>query len=451
VTVATKEAKVSKAERLGNGLGDTNGLSWSCGYARVLGAQEPAISVRERSVIRELAKRVAEIAAGPAQEEKKRLWLRHNALEKARPLIFADPENAWYEIIPATQLQCEGALARLWEFKLLKEIYWAESIGDDRVIEPIFRVYHVFAESGWGLDVKIIGGDDGGVYRWEPPLSDYRDLEKLRFRRIEVNPEKTGRLYDLANEVLGDILEVRLEGAWWWSHGMTSDLILLRGFERALYDMYDNPDGLHRLMAFLRDENLVRLDFLQENGLLSLNNGGDFVGTGGYGWSGELPAAGFDGRRVRTCDMWGFCESQETVGVSPKLFEEFVFAYQLPILERFGLNIYGCCEPLDGRFDIIRRIPRLRKVTVSPWSDVRGMAEKIGGRYIYSRKVNPAEIAQPLIDEAQIRQGLRDTLAATSRNNCRVEILMRDVLTLGQNPENIVRWTQIAREESERV
>ena len=54
--------------------------------------------------------------------------------------------------------------------------------------------------------------------------------------------------------------------------------------------------------------------------------------------------------------MWGFCESQETVGVSPKMFEEFVFAYQLPILDRFGLNIYGCCEPLDRRFDIVKRI-----------------------------------------------------------------------------------------------
>jgi len=441
----------SKAERLGDGLGDTNGLSWSCNYARILGCQEPVVSRRDRAIIREHAQRVAEIAAAPAQAEKKRCWLKLNALGQTRPLIFADPENAWYEIIPASELRCEGNLARLWEFKLLKEIFWGEKIRDDRVIEPAFTVYHVFEESGWGLDIRIIGGDDGGAYRWEPPLDDYRGLEKLRFRRITINPEKTRRLYDLANEALGDILEVRLAGVWWWSHGMTSDLILLRGFERALLDMYDNPDGLHRLMAFLRDENLAKLAFLQENGLLSLNNGGDFTGTGGYGWSHELPAPDYDGRHVRTCDMWGFCESQETVGVSPKLFEEFVFAYQLPILERFGLNIYGCCEPLDRRFEIIRRIPRLRKVTVSPWSNVQGMAEKIGRDYVYTRKVNPAEIAQQSIDEEQIRQGLRDTFAATTRNGCHVEVLMRDVLTLGGNPDNIIRWTQIAREEAERA
>ena len=52
------------------------------------------------------------------------------------------------------------------------------------------------------------------------------------------------------------------------------------------------------------------------------------------------------------------------------------------------------------------------------------MAEKIGSNYVYSRKVNPAEISESVIDEAQIRQGLRDTFTATSRNDCRVEVLM---------------------------
>jgi hypothetical protein len=447
--MASDDLRARKAAKLGQGLGDNNGLSWSCNYVKVLGAQEVVISRKDSLIIRDLAKRVAEIAAWPEQAEKKRLWLKHNAVGETPPLIFADPENAWYELIPSDKLQCQSNLARLWEFKLLKEIYWAEEIKDDRVVEPSFTTYYIYDDSSWGVEVEKVGGEDDGAYRWNAPLQSYADSGKLKFRKITVDDDKTRRLFGLAQEVLGDILEVRLEGVWWWSHGMTSDLILLRGFEQVLYDMYDNPAGLHRLMAFLRDENLARLDFLESQGLLSLNNGGDFVGTGGYGWSSELPAAGFDGKTVRPRDMWGFCESQETVGVSPKLFEEFVFAYQLPILERFGLNIYGCCEPLDGRFDIIQRIPRLRKVTVSPWSNAEKMAERIGSRYIYSRKVPPAEISGPAMDEEKIRQGLRATIRAAARNKCRVEILMRDLLTLSWNPNNIIRWVQIAREESE--
>ena len=439
-----------KAERLGNGLGDSNGLSWSCNWPRLLGAQPLRIAAKDKGILRDLAKRVASLASEQQQEVKKRQWLRLNSLKETRPLIFADPENAWYELIPATELASAGNLARLWEFRLRKEIYWAERIRDDRVVEPAFPVYRVYDDTGWGVNVEIAGGGDGGAYRWEAPLRSCDDLERLHPRRILVDTEKTERLRDLALDTLGDILQVQLEGVWWWSFGLTSDLILLRGFQQVFLDFYDNPDGLHRLMAFLRDESLARLDYLETHGLLSLNNRGDFVGTGGYGWCDELPAPAFDPNRIRTRDMWGFAESQESVGVSPRFFEEFIFAYQLPILERFGLNIYGCCEPLDARLDIVTRIPRLRKITVSPWSNAERMAERLGSDYVYTWKVNPAEIAGSSIDEDSIRRGLRKTLRATTRNQCRVEILMRDMMTLSGRPENIIRWVQIAREEAER-
>ena len=447
----TEEMKAKKDERICHGLGDTNGLSWAWNYCRLFSTLEIALSEKDKNIIRDLAKRVAEIAARPEQEEKVNLWLKHNALEETRPLIFCDPENAWYEIFPSDQLECESDIARIWEFQLLKEIYWAEKIKDDRVAEPTFYVYYVFNESDRGIDATLFGGEKGGSFGWDSPLNDYRDLDKMRFRKINVDFVKTDRLYSLACEVFRDVLEVKLAGAWWFSLGMTSDLLLLRGFERMLLDFYENPDGVHRLMAFLRDENLAKLVYLEENGLLSLNNRGDFIGTGGYGWSYELPSAGFDGKKVRTMDMWGYSQSQETIGVSPDIFEEFVFTYELPILEHFGLNIYGCCEPLDNRWHIIKRIPRLRKVTVSPWSDVNIMAENLGKDYIFCRKVNPSFVSTPEIDEQSVREELRETFKATHKNNCRVQVLERDVMTLSWNPNNAIRWTQIAREESAKI
>lgn len=445
--MTSEDLNEKKAERIGHGVGDNNGLSWSCGYCNIVGKQDCAVSESERQILRELAKRVLELSKGTEQEQKKTLWIDHHALKDTRPLIFCDPENAWYEIIPHDKLQCKGDLARIWEFKLLKEIYWAEEIKDDRVIEPVFRVFYTYSETGRGLDSKRIGGGHDGAYTWDAPLHDFADVERLRPKKTVVDFEKSKKIFDLANDVLGDILEVRMEGSWWWSLGLTSDLIFLRGFENILYDFYDNPDGLHAVMAFLRDEALAKLDDLEARGLLTLNNAGDYTGTGAFGWSGELPSAGFDGKKVRTIDMWGYCESQETIGVSPELFEEFVFQYQLPILERFGLNIYGCCEPLDKRMDIIKRVPRLRKITVSPWSDVPAMAEMIGQDYVFCRKVNPADIAVPQIDEDYIRKGLRDDFLQVAKNGCRAEFLMRDIQTLSWKPENAVNWTRIAREE----
>lgn len=109
-----------------------------------------------------------------------------------------------------------------------------------------------------------------------------------------------------------------------------------------MLDIYDYPDEIHKIMGMLRDYNLYKIDFAEKNGLLTLNND-ELYGSGGvFGYTRELPAWGFDGHHVRPMDMWGWFESQETVGVSPALFEEFVFRYQLPVMEKFGLISYGC-------------------------------------------------------------------------------------------------------------
>jgi hypothetical protein len=213
-----------------------------------------------------------------------------------------------------------------------------------------------------------------------------------------------------------------------------------------MLDMVDHPDELRQLMAFLRDGHLAKLDWLEQHALLSLNNDGTYVGSGGFGWTRELPQPDFAGT-VRTRDMWGFAESQETVGISPAMFAEFVFPYQLPILERFGLNCYGCCEPLDKRWPLVKQIPRLRRVSVSPWSNLAQMAENLGADYILSLKPNPAYLALEAFDEERIRADLRHDLRLT--HNCRVEVIMKDNHTLRNDPQRAVRWVQIAREEAE--
>ena len=145
--------------------------------------------------------------------------------------------------------------------------------------------------------------------------------------------------------------------------------------------------------------------------------------------------------------MWGFAGSQETVGVSPQMFAEFVFPYQLRILERFGLNCYGCCEPLDKRWHIVQQIPNLCRVSISPWAELARMAEMLGDRYIYSMKPHPTDLAVSSLDEDRVRAQLREAFRITQ--NCRVEAIMKDNHTIGNNHQNVIRWCQIAREEAE--
>lgn len=407
-------------------------------------------SDQEGQILRKLAGEVGELAARPVEAEKRVLWTKHNDLERVRPLVFCDPENGWDEIIPEDTLLCQNDLMRNWEITLRKEIFWATKMGDDRVTEPYFNIPYSYSESDWGMHHDQIGGANRGAYTWEAPLKDYAtDLPLLKFPEITVDYKMTEDVRQLADSIFGDLLTVRVKGMWWWTLGMTWTLINLRGLENYMLDFYLFPNELHRLMEILRDGHLNKIEFLEANNLLP-DNTDMYVGSGGFGYTKQLPQPDFDGR-VRTKDMWGFCESQETVGVGAELFAEFVLPYQMPILECFGLNCYGCCEGLDLRWDYIKHIPNLRRVSVSPWAKEAKIAEQLGPDYIWSRKLNPAKLAMADMDTDSVRAELRAALKVATANNCVIELLMKDNNTLGNNPQNVIDWCRIVKEEIEKL
>jgi len=408
----------------------------------------PGIDPCDCDALRGLAGRLAALAVRPIEEEKRRLWYEHNALQPTQPVVFCDPENAWNEIVPSGVLECTGALAREWEWQMRARLFWAESMGDDRVTEGEFEVRIAAHISDWGMHETQIGGKNGGSYTWDAPLKSYEDLDKLHAPTIDLDWEETGRQLESAEAIFGDLLPVARKGRWWWTLGLTQTAVRLRGLEQFLIDLCIHPDELKRFMAILSNGHLAMLDFFESNNLLSLNNDNTYVGSGGFGFTYELPQTDFVGQ-VRTKDMWGFAESQETTSVSPGQFEEFVFRYQLPLLERFGLNCYGCCEPLHLRWHVVKETPRLRRVSVSPWADLAQMAEQLGGEYIFSWKPNPAPLALADMDEDVIRKQVRHALEVTQ--GCRLEIIMKDTHTIGKNPNNVIRWCQIVREESDRA
>jgi hypothetical protein len=250
--------------------------------------------------------------------------------------------------------------------------------------------------------------------------------------------------------VFGGILPLKHAVSYWWTQGLTWTGVSLIGLEELMLKMYDEPEGLHGLMAFLRDDHMNMLDWHEANGVLCPNTECDSVGSGGCGYTDALPQADYNpASGARICDLWGLSESQETVGVSPDLFAEFIFPYQLPLISRFGLACYGCCEPVDQRWRYIKTIPNLRRVSISPWSNIEVMAENIGGNYVYSRKPNPSHISTEKWDEALIREELRKVIEVTKGMS--VELVMKDVHTISNEPWRLGRWTQIAREEIAKV
>ena len=407
--------------------------------------EDMVISDFDADILRQLAEKVAAIASSERMKEVIAAWKALNDLNPVRPVFFCDPENGWNEIITESQMQCKGVLARRWEMVLRKKIFCNDEMQDDTPIEVFFDVPYTVMPDDWGLSAKFEKTQVDGSSHWDSPIEDYaKDLDKINLREPRLDYETTNACLSETQRVLGDILSVRLKGTWWWSLGVTMPFVFLRGLENLMYDFYDYPNETRELLNRISSGHLRKLDWLEQKGLLSLNNDATYVGSGGYGLTDSLPSADYSGT-VRCKDMWGFTESQETVGVSSQLYEEFIFPYEKPIMDRFGLTCYGCCEPVNGRWDVIKKHHNLRRVSCSPWADFEKMAEYLKNDYIFSMKVNPADVAIAEPDFEKIRKALRRNLDITK--GCVTEIIMKDNHTIANRPENLVRWCQIVREE----
>jgi hypothetical protein len=398
---------------------------------------------QERSILRQLAGQVAEIASLPIQAERAGLWQQMNQLKPARPLVLADPQNGWDELVPETALQCQDSLLRSWEMALRRLVFHHQHIHDDWPVTNWFNVYWVVEVGGYGLQETQVRSEEKGSYTWDAPIKNYADLKKLHPREIKIDHAQTAHNLALAEDILGDLLKVRRSGEATCRTRLTRVLVHLRGLQQMMLDMYDNPGLMHDLMAFLRDDLLHEWQVYEREGLLTLNNQPDsLLGSGSLGHTGQLPAGDFKGQ-VRMQDMWCWGESQETVGVGPDQFDEFVLQYQLPLMNRFGLVDYGCCEPLDNKFDLlIRHIPRLRSVAVSPWCNRQLAAEKLGDRYVYVWKPNPSLICAPQPDFDSAEKAIQETLEIA--RGCNLVIVMKDTSTFHQEPWRITRWSDMA-------
>ena len=214
------------------------------------------------------------------------------------------------------------------------------------------------------------------------------------------------------------------------------------GVEETLWDLADRPEFLHRMMRKLTDVQMASLDEMEAKGYLA-HHLSEIHCTGAY--SDEIPAAGFDAARPRAKDMWTASMAQIFCSVSPEMHDEFEIQYSIPWYARFGLGYYGCCEPLDKKIGVIRKLPNVRKISMSPWVDVGTGAAAIGKDYVFSRKPSPAFLAVDRFDPEAVERDLRETLEACAKNGCAVELILKDISTVRYEPQRLWKWAEIAR------
>jgi len=399
---------------------------------------------KDRAILRDLARRVAEIGALPQMEDRRREWKRHNALKPGRPMMLVFPEGSWEELLPYGTMTCEDARARQIEWDLRHRIYTFEHFAGDNVVDGEWVVHMAIRSSGWGLDARHQDSPRArGAWKFDPVIRTPADMKKLHSPEITVDEDATQAALTEARELFADILEVKLKGVSHIGFHLMNHWTGLRGLEETMMDMCENPGWLHDAMAFLEEGNRRLIEQYVDLNLLSLNNDNTYHSSGGNGWTDELPAPGFDPARVRPCDMWASAEAQELAQVGPRMHVEFSMQYEKRLLEPFGLTGYGCCEVLTDKLDDVLTIPHIRRISIAPMADVERSAERLGRAAIFSWKPDPAMLIGEQDDE-RLRSYLRHAVRAT--HGCVMEMILKDTHTCEHHPERFDRWTQIARQ-----
>lgn len=403
----------------------------------------------EKNALRELGRRVAEIAALPVQQEKIGLWKALNGLNPVRPMVTID-QVCWNEMEVDDELtvQSENEFCRRIETILRQTLYRWEHMPVDMVVLPAMRLPRAIRCGDFGIrtneEVAVTDPTNSVVgHSYTDQIETEEDIEKIKDPEVTEDVEVTARMEAAALEIFDGILDVEMVGVS-TMFSPWDQIVSWRSPEKTLLDLAMRPDFMHKIIDRTAAAHMRAVDQLEEQGLLESEQPIIHC-TGAF--TDELPGKGHDPASPRTRDVWTAGQAQIFSDVSPSMHQEFDLDYAEKWYSRFGLGYYGCCEPLHKKVDIIKKkIPNLRKLSMSPWTDQDEGAEQMGPDVVFSRKPNPAFLAVDTWSTERVRDDLSGTIDCCRRHGCPLELIMKDISTVRYEPHRLWEWADIAME-----
>lgn len=400
------------------------------------------ISARDRAILRDVAKRAAELAASERNQQLYKVWKASGNGEDVRPLIRIELDTFEHEILPG-MMQCEGEEARRIEAKLLSPMANFTLFGDDTLVPAYYGVTEQFRFVPFGLPVRI-QKTSGVGHHFIPYLMDLEEDEHLLGPSvIEIEEEKAQREMQQAQELFGDLLPVKRISKAAYCVPM-QDIIHIMNMDDLYIAMIDDDERFVAMLDRLCDDYITLFRKMEAQGVLTSGADMQHLYQGSYCFTNELPDS-VEGAKLK--DMWLFMDAQETAGISPAMFRDLVFPSYQKVMEHFGLVSYGCCEATHAIWDdCLSKVNHLRKVSISPWCDEAVMGEKLRGTSVTYLRKPPATLLgmnTADLDEDAVLACFRKT--AEAAKGCRIEISQRDVYTVGSSPEKVRRYVELAR------
>lgn len=425
----------------------------------------------EKKVLKDLAHQYIEITKKQQNEELRELWRKHNNLQKVRIPILC----SWLwgsclgDFLFNDDLVCKQPMLRVVE-RQLRNMIFHEKVQDDFIFEPwltipaihklpvendteSFRNF-IFEGGLWGklskLKIKKTKDSSQENIAWipEPIIKTIEDIGRLTWDNHEVDEAKTSERLDFFNDIFEDTIKINVDRRpayyySWCGSDISTNLGQFLGLQNLMLYMYEKPELVHALASYMQKAILTIFDKAEKLGdwypseSANSNMGMPYC----EGYPDPLPKKGY-----KMKDLWFFTHGQEFTLISPDQHEEFLLKYQLPIMEKFGLVAYVCCENITNKINMLRKIPNLRRIGVTPTADVAKCAEQIQQDYVFSWKPNPSMICCGF-DKGEIRKTIKNGLEKSK--GCIVDIMLKDISTVQDEPKRLIEWTKIVREISD--
>ena len=400
------------------------------------------LASRDITRLRELAHQWMEVATSPAMDEKRKGWKATRDLKGERPMIKCDA-FLLDGYITDDQLQCQDLELRLVERGMLAKLRQIREVGDDFVINPVFRIPWKVDASDYGLEAAVHHAENhGAAYSYENPIQEVEDIDRLKKRTFSVDRDATNAFKEKMEYIFDDILPVRVGNIDYifsgfgnnvmignfWSNSLF-ELFKYCGYERLMLWMMEEPEAIHALMKFFTEDKINYLHFLENERLLDYNTDAQFVGSVSFGFCSDLPACDTP-RPAKLKDLWGWIEAQEGIVISPACYEEFVAPYLGMLSREFGLVQYGCCENHSDRYQqIIKECPNVRAFTTTyKWNNIQKLYDQCKGKQVIVCKPSPENICSAFPMWESYEKEMRDLRDITGGKN--LEILIGDIITV---------------------
>ena len=294
----------------------------------------------DKTILRQLAAQVAEIAALPVHQQTIANWTALNDLRPVKPMVLVT-EPPWHELnvndeltlqtttsLPvASRRACGG---RCTNGATSPATWWSRTWS---TASSPSAIPASASRKKWTSSAPTRPAVSSRV-NFTRRLIVRPTSKRSNFRRSATTRRPPERKFEQLNEIFSGVLRVEKRGWIWGGIVSWDELIRWWGVQKAMLDLVLRPELLHLALERLTEANFQRLRQLEAQGLLALNTNW-LAGSGGYAYTDELPQPDYNPAHVRPIDMWGSAASQ-IFSRSRRYAREFALRYERPWLEQLA-------------------------------------------------------------------------------------------------------------------